>query len=131
MAKIVSAAENHTKSRYIYEIGLDWYNAARTSSLFGDKSGDISSIENALKYDRDAENSAAIPVDYLAYSKILLKENPSEEDVKKFKPLKELSERVERREKITYSNLVLALNKYSRIHCFSIFPNFKMKMWTC
>lgn len=90
----LSAAEIHTKSRYIYEIGLDYYKAARASSLSGDKKNAVSAIESALKYDRDAENSAAISLDYLAYSKILLKGNPMEEDVKKAESLKNLSEKI-------------------------------------
>lgn len=90
----LSAAEIHRKSRYIYEIGLDYYKAARASSLSGDKKNAVSAIENALKYDRDAENSAAISLDYLAYSKILLKGNPMEEDVKKAESLKNLSEKI-------------------------------------
>lgn len=90
----VNAAEIHTKKRYIYEIGLDWYGAARASSLSGDKKNAVSAIENALKYDRDAENSAAISLDYLAYSKILLKGNPTEEDVKRAEALKNLSEKI-------------------------------------
>lgn len=90
----LSAAEIHTKSRYIYEIGLDYYKAARASSLSGDKKNAVSAIESALKFDRDAENSAAISLDYLAYSKILLKGNPTEEDVKKAESLKNLSEKI-------------------------------------
>lgn len=90
----VAAASVHTKSRYIYEIGLDWYGAARASSLDGDKARSVSSIENALKYDRDAENTEAISLDYLAYSKILLKGNSSQEDVKKAEMLKNLSEKI-------------------------------------
>lgn len=90
----LSAAEIHTKNRYIYEIGLDYYKAARASSLSGNKENAVSAIENALKYDRDAENSAAISLDYLAYSKILLKGNPAEEDVKKAESLKNLSEKI-------------------------------------
>lgn len=90
----VNAAEIHTKKRYIYEIGLDWYGAARASSLSGDKKNAVSAIESALKFDRDAENSAAISLDYLAYSKILLKGNPTEEDVKRSAALKTLSEKI-------------------------------------
>lgn len=90
----LSAAEIHTKNRYIYEIGLDYYKAARASSLSGNKENAVSAIENALKYDRDAENTAAISLDYLAYSKILLKGNPAEEDVKKAESLKNLSEKI-------------------------------------
>ncbi len=94
LSSYVSAASIHTKSRYVYEIGLDWYGAARASSLGGDKNEAVSSIEKALKYDRDAENTGAISLDYLAYSKILLKGNPTEEDVKKAEMLKNLSEKI-------------------------------------
>lgn len=90
----LEAAQIHTKNRYLYEIALDWYGAARACSLVGDKSGAVNAIENALKYDRDAENSAALALDYLAYSKILLKGEPTESDVKKAKELENISAKI-------------------------------------
>ena len=74
------AAEIHTKNRYLYEVGLDWYYAARSYSLAGNKKEAVSAIKNALKYDRDAENSAAIASDYKAYAQILSKHSPSQEE---------------------------------------------------
>ena len=76
------AAKIHTKERYLLEIGLDWYCAARASSQNGQKTEAIAAIQNALKFDRDAENTKGIASDYMAYSKILLKGNPSEEERK-------------------------------------------------
>lgn len=90
----LEAAQIHTKNRYLYEIALDWYGAARACSLGGDKSGAVNAIENALKYDRDAENSAALALDYLAYSKILLKGEPTESEIKKAKELENISEKI-------------------------------------
>lgn len=77
------AAEIHTKNRYIYEIGTDWYGVARAYSLLGNKNEAISAIENALKYDKDAENSSAIASDYFACAKILMKGTPTSDDKKK------------------------------------------------
>lgn len=90
----LEAAQIHTKNRYLYEIALDWYGAARACSLGGDKNRAVNAIENALKYDRDAENSAALALDYLAYSKILLKGEPAESEIKKAEELEKISEKI-------------------------------------
>ncbi len=63
----------HTKERYLNEIGLDYYGAARMSSLNGNKKKALEEIDIALKYDKDAENTVAIAADYFAYGLILLK----------------------------------------------------------
>ena len=76
------AARIHTNDRYLVEIGLDWYCLARAYSLGGKKSDAISAIQSALKYDKDAENTSGIASDYIAYSKILLKDNPTDEEKK-------------------------------------------------
>ena len=78
----LAAAKLHTKKRYLVEIGLDWYCVARACSLGGKKNEALSAILTALKYDKDAENTRGISSDYLAYSKILLKGSPSEEEKK-------------------------------------------------
>lgn len=72
------AAKVHTKERYLLEIGMDYYCLARSYSQDGKKQEAISAILTALKYDKDAENTAGIAADYQAYSKILLKGNPTE-----------------------------------------------------
>lgn len=74
------AARIHIKERYLDEIGLDYYNAARMSSLAGSKQDAIQEINIALKYDRDAENTSAIAADYFAYGLILIKGGCSEEE---------------------------------------------------
>lgn len=76
----IAAAEIHTKNRYLMEIGLDWYSVARCRSLAGNKEGAAQAIQQALKYDRDAENTSAIALDYYAFACILLKGEPSEKD---------------------------------------------------
>ena len=76
------AATLHTKNRYLFEIGTDWYGVARAHSLGGKKSEAISAMENALKFDRDSENSSAIASDYFAVAKILMKGNVTNEDKK-------------------------------------------------
>ncbi|WP_407428685.1 hypothetical protein [Treponema sp.] len=89
-----AAAKIHTKERYLVEIGLDWYCAARSYSLAGKKSEALSAIQNALKYDKDAENTPAIASDYSAYSKILLKGSPDEEEIKLSEELALWSEKI-------------------------------------
>ncbi len=77
------AAQIHIKSRYLAEIGQDYYSLARSRSLEGKKDGAVEAIELALKYDKDAENTLGIILDYFACAKILVKDNPSENDRKK------------------------------------------------
>lgn len=79
----LEAASIHIKDRYVSEIGLDYYSAARMSSLSGDKNNAINYIQTALKYDKDAENTVAIAADYNAYGLILLKGNVSLQDKQK------------------------------------------------
>ncbi len=74
------AAELHTKHRYLYEIGIDWYSAARVRSKAGNKASAVEALENALKYDRDAENTPAIASDYFAIARILVKGKPTAEE---------------------------------------------------
>jgi len=75
----LKAADLHTKDRWLSEIGLDYYNSARVRSMAGKKNGAEESIENALRYDKSAENTAAIGLDYLAYARILVKGSCTEE----------------------------------------------------
>ena len=77
------SAELHTKNKVLGEIGMDWYNVARSCSLSDKKKDAINAIEQAIKYDRDAENTAGLGSDYLAYAKILMKGNPSSDEQKK------------------------------------------------
>lgn len=74
------AAKIHIKNRYLTEIGMDWYCVARACSLGGRKSEAVEAIQNAIKYDKDAENTIGIASDYKAYSKILLRGEPTEEE---------------------------------------------------
>lgn len=88
------AIELHTKNRYLVEIGLDWYKLAQVNSLKGDKNKAIESMENAIKYDRDAENSVALGLDYHAYGLILVKGKPSKEEIQKALKSWEYSNRI-------------------------------------
>ncbi|MCK9171814.1 MAG: hypothetical protein M0P01_15500 [Treponema sp.] len=72
-----TAADIHTKNRYLQETGFDWYSAARAYSHAGNKSTALTAIYKALAYDRDAENTAAIGADYYAAALILTKETYS------------------------------------------------------
>lgn len=74
------ASDVHIKNRYLFEIGVDYYSSAQARSLNGNKQAALDSIANALKYDKDAENTSAIAADYLAYAKILSKDNASKDE---------------------------------------------------
>ena len=76
----LKAAKLHTKNRYLMEIGLDWYSVARCRSLAGQKEEALEAVKMALKYDRDAENTPAIALDYMAAARILLKGEVTEDD---------------------------------------------------
>lgn len=73
----------HTNNRYLDEVSVDWYNLSRCRSKNGDKKGAVLAVENALKYDKDAENTYAIASDYFARAVILMKEPVSENQKKK------------------------------------------------
>ncbi|MCF0241528.1 MAG: hypothetical protein HUK25_02770 [Treponema sp.] len=77
------AAEIHTQSRYLKEISYDWYLAAQAYSKDGKKENALTSIQNALKYDKDAENPSGIAQDYIAAAKILIKGNYTEAEKQK------------------------------------------------
>ena len=68
-----SAAKAFTDNRYLSEIGLCWYKAAQARSLAGNKTGALEAMEQAIFYDRAAENSVALGTDYYAVGLILLK----------------------------------------------------------
>ena len=56
--------------------------------------GDILERIISSKYDKDAENTCGIASDYLAYSKILLKGNPTEEEKKLAEEVEKWSEKI-------------------------------------
>lgn len=71
------AAKAFTDNRYLSEIGICWYKAAQVRSLGGNKDGALAAMEQAIYYDRAAENSMALGTDYYAVGLILLKGNPN------------------------------------------------------
>lgn len=73
----VSAAKSFTDNCYLSEIGITWYKVAQVRSLNGDKKGALQALENAIHYDRLAENSMALGADYYAKGVILLKGSPT------------------------------------------------------
>lgn len=76
----VAAAKSFTDNRYLSEIGITWYKDAQVRSLNGNKSGALQALENAIHYDRLAENSMALGADYYAKGVILLKGNPTPQE---------------------------------------------------
>ncbi len=83
ISAFTTAAQIHTKNRYLVEIGLDYFSLARVYSLASKKTEAIDTLNTALYYDKEAENTAAIASDYLALAKILLKGNPSSQEKEK------------------------------------------------
>ena len=70
-----AAAKVFTDNRYLSEIGICWYKAAQVRSLAGNKNSALAAMEQAIFYDRAAENSMALGTDYYAVGLILLKGN--------------------------------------------------------
>ena len=72
-----AAAKAFTDNRYLSEIGICWYKAAQARSLAGNKDGALQAMEQAIYYDRAAENSLGLGTDYYAVGLILMKGSPS------------------------------------------------------
>ena len=72
-----AAAKAFTDNRYLSEIGICWYKAAQARSLAGNKDGALQAMEEAIYYDRAAENSLALGTDYYAVGLILTKGSSS------------------------------------------------------
>ena len=72
-----AAAKAFTDNRYLSEIGICWYKAAQARSLAGNKDGALQAMEQAIYYDRAAENSLALGADYYAVGLIILKGSTS------------------------------------------------------
>ena len=72
-----AAAKAFIDNRYLSEIGICWYKAAQVRSLAGNKSGALQAMEEAIYYDRCAENSLALGTDYYATGLILIKGSAS------------------------------------------------------
>ncbi len=72
-----AAAKAFTDNRYLSEIGICWYKAAQVRSLSGNKDGALQAMEQAIFYDRAAENSLALGSDYYAVGLILIKGSPT------------------------------------------------------
>ena len=70
-----AAAKAFTDNRYLSEIGICWYKAAQVRSLSGNKDSALQAMEQAIYYDRAAENSLALGTDYYAVGLILTKGN--------------------------------------------------------
>ena len=72
-----AAAKEFTDNRYLSEIGISWYKAAQARSLAENKDDAIKAMEQAIFYDRAAENSLALGTDYYAVGLILAKGSPT------------------------------------------------------
>ena len=72
-----AAAKAFTDNRYLSEIGICWYKAAQARSLTGNKDSALQAMEQAIFYDRAAENSLALGTDYYATGLILSKGSPT------------------------------------------------------
>lgn len=67
-----------TDNQYLSEIGITWYKIAQNHSQSGNKKEALKALNNAIYYDRCAENSMALGADYYIKAVILLKEADSE-----------------------------------------------------
>lgn len=67
------AAKLYTDNRYLSELGISWYKISQVCSLNKKKSDALTAINNAIFYDRSAENSSALGADYYAKGLILSK----------------------------------------------------------
>jgi len=76
----LSALDVFTKECYLSELGVNWYKVAQVRSLKGNKSSALEALENAIKYDRNSENSHALGADYYAKGVILMKDNPTQSE---------------------------------------------------
>lgn len=65
-----SAAKIHEKLFYLESAAYDWYAVASVYSVSGDTENAVSSIQKALSFDRRAENSYGLGMDYLALGDI-------------------------------------------------------------
>lgn len=77
-ASYTRAVKIFTDECYLSEIGISWYKIAQIRSLQGNKNGALTALENAIHYDRLAENSLALGTDYYVKGIVLLKGNPSQ-----------------------------------------------------
>ncbi len=76
---LLRAADLHTKNRYLDEIGQDWYLVAQVHSLAGDYGDALKALDTAVRYDRAAENSTGLGMDYYAQALVLEKMNRTAE----------------------------------------------------
>lgn len=74
------AAKQFTSERYLSEIGITWYKIAQNRSRSGNKKGALQALNQAIYYDRCAENSMALGSDYYIKAVILLKGNASDKE---------------------------------------------------
>lgn len=74
----LAAEKIYIDERYLAEIGLTWYKIAQVRSLGGNKNSALAALEQAIYYDKAAENIRALGTDYYVKGIILTKGNPTE-----------------------------------------------------
>ena len=75
------AAKLFTDNMYLSEIGITWYKIAQNHSQSGNKKEALEALNNAIYYDRCAENSMGLGADYYIKAVILLKGNPTLDNI--------------------------------------------------
>ncbi len=75
------AVKLFTENMYLSEIGITWYKIAQNHSQSGNKKNALEALNNAIYYDRCAENSMALGADYYIKAVILLKNSPSDTEL--------------------------------------------------
>ncbi|MBE6349368.1 MAG: hypothetical protein E7062_01250 [Spirochaetaceae bacterium] len=71
------AIRSFEKSQNLSELALCWYHIGQVRSLGGNKKEALDAIKNAISYDRKAENSYGLGLDYYILGIILTKGSPS------------------------------------------------------
>ena len=74
------AVKLYTDNQYLSEIGITWYKIAQVRSLNDKKAQALAALENAIFYDREAENTLALGTDYYIKGIILMKGTPTPQE---------------------------------------------------
>ena len=70
---VMNALAIHTKGNYLEQAGYDWYLIASIRSVSGDYRGAIEALRNAINYDRRAENTFGLAMDWAAMGDVYRK----------------------------------------------------------
>jgi tetratricopeptide (TPR) repeat protein len=75
---IREALSTHDKGRYLEQAGYDWYLIASIRSVSGNYGGAMEALNQALEFDRRAENSFGLAMDWAAIGDVFRKMDQEE-----------------------------------------------------